>query len=619
MIIESITLRRHIDYNIDYQEGTVYFRQPILTRDSNFNPIYIVADYEVDSPVKGGVTAGGRAAVKLLDDALEVGVSAVRDATFAAENNLLGADAKLDISDSTRLKLEAASTDGDNAGVAVSGNAMLAEIEHNGEELQGRIYARQQDAGFGVGQQSGTQTGTRKLGAEGRYRLSEKTSLDALAYREENLNTTAERNVTSANVNYAEQNYGLSAGARLARDTDGSGQAQNSDLLLLGASTKLFDNRLRLHANTENAVGSSNASTDYPSRYIIGADYFLTPMIDLFVENEWTVGETQDTEMTRAGVRATPWQGAQLQSSVTRDVQENGARSFANLGLTQGFKISERWSGDVAFDKSKTIREPGAVPLNINVPIAQGTTNDDYTAVSTGLTYKAENYTVVSRLETRNAETENKVGAIVNWERKLIEGVAYAAATHLFETDRADGSSSVDADIRLSLGYRPNSSNWITLDRLEYKLDEERSALGDATRQRKLINNLVSNYKPDHENQLAINYGVKYVIDSFNGDEYDGFTQLLGGEYRHDFTKVIDLGLHVHTLHSGNSKNYQYSSGVSVGFKLARNVWLSLGYNFDGFEDRDFSAAGFTAQGGYLQFRMKFDQDTVAEITSWLN
>lgn len=107
---------------------------------------------------------------------------------------------------------------------------------------------------------------------------------------------------------------------------------------------------------------------------------------------------------------------------------------------------------------------------------------------------------------------------------------------------------------------------------------------------------------------------MKYVIDSFNGDEYDGFTQLLGGEYRHDFTKVIDLGLHAHTLHSGNSNNYQYSSGVSVGFKLARNIWLSLGYNFNGFEDRDFAA-----QGTYLQFRMKFDQDTATEITSWLN
>ncbi|MDH5611780.1 MAG: OmpA family protein [Gammaproteobacteria bacterium] len=619
VIIESKTLARHIDYNIDYQEGTIYFRQPILSRDSNFNPVFIVADYEVESPVKGGVTAGARAAVKLLDDVLEVGASAVHDATFAAESDLVGVDAKLAITDETKVKFEAASTDGDNAGVAVSGNAMLAEIEHNGEELQGRVYVKQQDAGFGMGQQSGSQTGTRKLGAEGRYKLTEKTSVNALAYREENLNTTAERNVTEANVAYAQEAYSLTAGARIARDTNGAGQAQDSDLLLLGATTKLFDNKLRLRANSENALSSANASTDYPSRYIVGADYLLTPEIDLFAENEWTMGEMQDTEMTRLGVRATPWQGAQLNSSLTRDTLENGERTFASMGLTQSFRISEHWTGDVALDKSKTIREPGAVPLNINVPIAQGTANDDFTAVSTGLTYQAETYTVNTRLETRNAETENKVGAIVNWERKLIDGIAYAAATHLFDTERADGSSSMDTDIRLSLGYRPNSSNWITLDRLEYKLDEENSAQGDTTRQRKLVNNLVTNYKPDHYNQLAINYGLKYVIDSFDGDEYNGTTQLLGTEYRHDFTRVVDFGVHAHTLHSGNANNFLYSTGASVGFQLARNIWLSLGYNFDGFEDRDFSAAGYTAQGPYLQFRMKFDQDTGSEISNWLN
>lgn len=617
VIVDTRTLTRHLDYNIDYQLGTIYFREPISSRDSGFNPIYIIADYEVESPVKGGVTAGGRAAIKLLDDDLELGASAVRDATFAKESNLIGVDAKLTISDETKVKFEASTTDGDNAGVAVSGNAMLAEIAHKSDDLQARVYVKQQDADFGLGQQSGTQSGTRKIGAEGRYIVSPQTSVDALTYREENLSTQAVRNIAEANVLYAEDVYSLSAGARLARDTDGAGQSQDSDLLLLGAKTKLFENRLRLRVNTETALASSNESTDYPSRYIVGADYYLTSSIDLFAENEWTMGDLQDTEMARMGLRASPWQGAKLQSSVSRDTQENGERTFASMGLTQNFRISERMTGDLAFDKSTTIREPGAVPLNINVPIAQGTNNDDYTAVSTGLTYRAENYTVVSRLESRKAETEDKVGAVVNWERKLIDGVAYAIATQAFNTDRADGSSSVDTDIRLSLGYRPNSSNWISLDRLEYKLDEEESVLGITTRQRKLVNNYVTNYKPDHENQLSINYGVKYVIDHFDGDEYNGMTHLLGSEYRHDFTKLIDLGVHVHTLYSANSNNYLYSTGLSVGFQLARNVWLSLGYNLDGFDDRDFSAAGYTAQGPYLQFRMKFDQDTGAEISNW--
>ena len=158
----------------------------------------------------------------------------------------------------------------------------------------------------------------------------------------------------------------------------------------------------------------------------------------------------------------------------------------------------------------------------------------------------------------------------------------------------------------------------MTLNRLEYKYNKDISLLGGKDRQRKLINNFVTNYKPDRVNQLSINYGVKYVIDSFDGEEYDGTTHLLGSEYRHDITKVIDFGVHGNTLYSANSNNFIYSTGISIGFNLARNIWLSVGYNYDGFEDRDFSTASYTAQGPYVQFRMKFDQDTAGEIRDWL-
>jgi hypothetical protein len=41
---------------------------------------------------------------------------------------------------------------------------------------------------------------------------------------------------------------------------------------------------------------------------------------------------------------------------------------------------------------------------------------------------------------------------------------------------------------------------------------------------------------------------------------------------------------------------------------MARNVWMSLGYNFDGFSDDDFSASEYTAEGVFLKYRLKFDQ-----------
>lgn len=619
VILESKELTRHVDYSIDYQDGTIFFRQPIASKDTALNPIIIVADYEVESPVKGSITGGGRAAVKLMDDKLEVGVSAIHDGTFANESDLIGADAKLKISKETTVKLEVAATDGESTGAPVSGSAYIAEVEHEGDRLSGRVYLREQEEQFGLGQQSGTQSGTSKYGAEGEYVLGNGLKLDAEAYHEEVLSTNAERDVFSTNITYTENKYSLSAGARMARDLDGAGQQLDSDLLLLGASRQMFDNRVQVRANAEIAVNDNDANPDYPSRYLLGADYFITPAINIFAENEWTMGQNQDTQISRMGVHATPWSSAEVVTTVNREVQENGIRSFATLGLIQGFKLSERWSADIAFDRTETMRDPGAVPFNSNVAIAQGTTNNDFTAVSIGATYRADTYTLANRLEQRNAEREHKTGVVVNWERNIIDGIGYSLKTELFDVNRSNNADALDGDIRFSLGYRPLASDWIVLNKLEYKLDEETDLIEGATRQHKLVENFVTNYKPDHENQLSVNYGLKYVQNSFDGIDYDGITQLLGGEYRHDLSKDTDFGLHAHTHYSHNSGVTQYSFGGSFGWNLARNIWISFGYNIDGFDDPDFSTAGYTSHGPYMKFRLKFDQDTAKEIQRWLN
>ncbi len=43
------------------------------------------------------------------------------------------------------------------------------------------------------------------------------------------------------------------------------------------------------------------------------------------------------------------------------------------------------------------------------------------------------------------------------------------------------------------------------------------------------------------------------------------------------------------------------------------NAWISIGYNVAGFTDKDFSNANYTAQGPYIQYRFKFDQNSVKE------
>jgi opacity protein-like surface antigen len=72
-------------------------------------------------------------------------------------------------------------------------------------------------------------------------------------------------------------------------------------------------------------------------------------------------------------------------------------------------------------------------------------------------------------------------------------------------------------------------------------------------------------------------------------------------------------------LHSWNAGQVDYCSGLSVGYAVVKNMWVSLGYNFSGFKDEDFSAADYTAAGPYVKFRLKFDQQSVREMVDWFS
>ena len=76
----------------------------------------------------------------------------------------------------------------------------------------------------------------------------------------------------------------------------------------------------------------------------------------------------------------------------------------------------------------------------------------------------------------------------------------------------------------------------------------------------------------------------------------------------------FDVGLHGTMLNSLQSGVSDQSVGVDLGFTVARNVWISIGYNFTGFRDDDFEASRYTAQGPFIKFRMKADQDTFKDL-----
>jgi hypothetical protein len=127
----------------------------------------------------------------------------------------------------------------------------------------------------------------------------------------------------------------------------------------------------------------------------------------------------------------------------------------------------------------------------------------------------------------------------------------------------------------------------------------------------KLVNNLTVNYLASPLTQWSFQYGAKYVFDRIGGTDYNGYTDLLGFEVRHDLSAKWDLGASSAALRSWSGGTTRYSLGYSIGYQLALNAWVAAGYNVLGFNDRDFGAADYHARGFYLSIRAKVDQDTL--------
>jgi hypothetical protein len=167
---------------------------------------------------------------------------------------------------------------------------------------------------------------------------------------------------------------------------------------------------------------------------------------------------------------------------------------------------------------------------------------------------------------------------------------------------------------RLAWAFRPDSSKWIVFDRFEMKYDEHTDALNSFESSR-LVNNFNANWQLNPALQLGLQYGVRYVSSTFEGEKYAGISDIAGADLRRQMTRRFDLGVHAAVLHSWESDVLDYSTGFDVGTTFAKNIWVSVGYNFAGFRDDDFSASRHTAQGPYLKIRIKADQDTFKDLS----
>jgi uncharacterized repeat protein (TIGR01451 family) len=644
-IVDSVSLSRHVDYDIDYLSGTIRFREPVLSRSSNLDPQFIVAEYEVDGVGQRVLNAGGRVSYQSNDEKLRVGATFIHDEDGNAKTNLGGVDARYRPTIATEVRAELAVSDAKatNGSTAAGGTAKawLVEAEHHSSNADFLAYVREREAGFGTGQLNSSENGTRKFGFDARLKAGRNLSVTGSAWQEDYLDTNARRRAARALVEYDNGTSVARAGLTHADDRLTDGSRNRSNIVQLGATQRLMGKRLELDAQTEFALGGKDASIDFPTRHRLGARYAINRDVNLVGSYEIADGDTIKARTTRLGFDLTPWSGARLLATANQqEIGEYGPRSFAAYGLSQSLKLGERWSVDVSVDGNRTIGgiRAGDV-LNTEQPVASGgflggngTLTEDFLAISTGATYRADRWTLTGRAEYRDGEIANRYGLTLGGLRQLGEGRALGA---LFTYAKASGSGTMPTteviNFEMSWAHRPAASRISWLNKSEFRSDKVRDAVagqagpiggtltidGDAT-SRRLLNSLSINWTPLGDRgfgdgwyeraEIGFFWGTRYNFDRFGADDVKGWSNLIGADFRFNLGEHVDAGVSGTVRVGTDADTVSWAGGPTLTLAPMKNANITFGYNFAGFHDRDFEDARFSRSGAYVTFKLKFDQ-----------
>ena len=624
IILETRTLVRYLDYTLDYFTGEIIFRLPVDATDANFNPNVIVVDYETSEDAERNVTAGGRVQAQILDNKVQVG------STFTHENgsalaagvksNQIGIDVIAQVTDSTELRAEYAVTDqsGDGEGVA---DAKLLELVHTSESVLAEAYFREEDGGFGLGQRASNTNGVRRYGARGTVKLQENNDaetgrrstrqLEVEAYREENLETGDAR--TSGEILATQDGTKLDAavGLRITEDDLVNGDDRTSLLAVARASYDISKHGLTLQASAETPISGQDDVSAQPQRLMLGVDKRVGNFATINMRHEILNGGGQESANTTLGVSATPWSGGTATVAADNLSNESGRRLGATVGLDQSVRLTDKLSGQVGVRARRMLREEADfVQVAPDAVISPVEANEDFQSIYVGTAYRNEKMSASARVEVRDNDDDQTWVLSSSVARDLSDTLSLAATARGRISD-ATGALGTDKhyEARIGASWRPRNEDTVVFNRFDIVNSQPLNDINTT----KLVNNAAMNTMVSDRWQLSTNVGTKYVKTQVADKTLSNWTHLVGAETRYDVTERIDLGLRGSVLTSKDTGT-AYSWGPSIGVSPVDNVWLSAGYNVQGFKDKDFEAAEYARKGAYLQLRVKFDQNTASGL-----
>jgi hypothetical protein len=652
-VIRRDRLQRGVDYDIDYDRGTLLFRRPVLRTDvSETGEVLlrrIVATYQFESSAGETDIFGGRLQYNLLrgvDHESWLGATYFREQRGGQSFQLIGADALVAFGKDGLFIAEYAHSDSSlESTERISGDAYRLELSGTlFERLYGKAYFRSTDAGFSNNATTSFVPGQTRFGAELDAKLTATTSLQFSYDQEENfgvaprpldtleelirpgLTPTPGSPVDNSLITIragiqqeiGKADLGVDWVHRDRRD-DLTGDRIVSDQLSTSLVLPVAKN-LSLHAYNDLTL-SSESDPLFPSRTTVGLDWAVHPSVTLSLNNSYfSGGEFKGEFITGLGVKGQ--HTFSTDTTLRGEVTMLGDRGLGGrVGIDQGLTLAPGLKMDFSYEyvfsnlfqtaASQQFIQPFAVGSGAS---ALGLTGGH--SFSAGITYDYNpDLQAGARVEHRTNEQGSNTVIVANVLGQInrdLTGLFYFQQASV--ANQALSGLGTSRDLKLGLAYRnPTDDTFNGLLRYEFRQNPstipETLLLGRGTGSEEHLISLEGIYTPDWRWEFYGKFGLRHSRTNLAKDLVGTSTVSLAqlrATYRFDYR--WDVSAEARWIAQPSVGFSEVGFNAEIGYYLNPNLRLSAGYAFGDVADRDLGNSR-SASGPYVGVTLKLDNN----------
>ena len=649
LIVRRETLTRFADYEIDPISRSLYLKAPIASQDLDGNPIYLRVTVEVD---EGGEKywVGGIAVKQQLTAKVAVGGSYVNSDDPLNKEELASVNSVIKFNDKLKLVAEYARNKAENPnfqpsnqinaelleGRDAEGDALRIELDYDNKlNTRAKAYYNDAEQGFVTGASPLT-AGRTESGVEVTHTLNDKkTALKLEGVRTEDHTTEASREGVEASIEQRlSQNIVGEIGVRYYKQ-DATAASRNTqaatDVLDITDDTLFNDDIINQSAlngvsNADKDIEGTTARARLTARLpklnnslvfaeyeqdidnsernatSIGGETPLGNLGRLYVRHDlinslsgsYGLDDTEERQRTVVGFDATYMKDGKVYSEYRMSDAISAREAEAAIGLKNKWYVQEGLTLSTLFERVESL---------------EGDEDSTSTAAGVGVEYLAkENYKASGRLEKRWGDTSDTLLGSAGIAYRYTDDITLLAKDIYSQVDYNDGHRTINR-FQLGAAYRDYDSNQLDmLAKLEYRLDDNATG-NDPYQKDAIVWSWSGNYHPTRPLTLSGRYAGKYTEYDADNIVSDNTAHAVYARGLYDISERWDIGLQAGTYWNKQADDLAYLVGAEVGYSPMTNLWLSLGYNFMGFEDEDIAYDDSTQEGAYFRLRFKFDED----------